>query len=327
MSLYPWLTAYWQQLSAYLPICRSGSGGGRSFLLTGPVGFGKKILALHFAKTLLCDAQGTEPCLKCRSCHWLDVHTHPDFYAIAPEEGQAAIKIEAVRGLTEALLQKPQHGALQVAVIEPADALTLGAANALLKTMEEPLGNVMIVLVTAKPNLLPITIRSRCQRLHASLQAAAFEPAVAWLMSQATLEPQQARVLLQASQQAPFYAKNLQHLDYFSQRSTLWAQFLDLLRGRFSVCQWSETWTKNNQVLFYLQLFYGCLRDALCLSLQSGSTHLINVDFIKELESVLPLLSCKQLLAWAKQVQQIYNQCNQNTHHFNQRLLIESVVP
>lgn len=89
--------------------------------------------------------------------------THPDYFLIVPEEEQHSIKIEQIRELNAKLQQKPQHAEYQVAIIAPAEAMTTAAANALLKTLEEPPGKVLLILITEQlPRLLP-TIRSRCQ--------------------------------------------------------------------------------------------------------------------------------------------------------------------
>ncbi len=117
--------------------------------------FATKVAAAKaLAKTLLC-ATGSQAL-------W-QAGTHPDYFYIAPEENGRSIKIEQVRNLIEKLQQKPQHAAYQVAIIAPAEAMTTAAANALLKTLEEPTGEVVLILISEQPQRLLATVRSRCQ--------------------------------------------------------------------------------------------------------------------------------------------------------------------
>jgi len=88
---------------------------------------------------------------------------HPDRFIVEPHEKNHSIKIDQIRALSAKLQQKPQHANLQVAIIVPAEAMTTSAANALLKTLEEPAGDVLLILISDQPQRLLPTIRSRCQ--------------------------------------------------------------------------------------------------------------------------------------------------------------------
>jgi len=120
-------------------------------LFSGPVGSGKQHTAEEIAKCLLGRSLGR-------------LEDHPDFIRVQPEKN--AIKIEAVRQLIHRLSLKPFEKNRIVIVIEDADALTEGAANSLLKTLEEPADYVLFLLLTAKPERVLPTIRSRCQRVN-----------------------------------------------------------------------------------------------------------------------------------------------------------------
>lgn len=120
-----------------------------AYLLSGIPGLGKTDFALAFAQKVL----GSDP------------HQHPDFIFIQPEEKSHSIKIDQIRALTDVLSRTAHRGSYQVALISPADAMPTGAANALLKTLEEPQGNVLILLVDNQTHSLPKTILSRCQKI------------------------------------------------------------------------------------------------------------------------------------------------------------------
>jgi len=134
-----------------------------AYLLTGRPGAGKRALAMRWAQTLLCDAQSA--CGHCQSCHWFEVGTHPDFMLLEGEGALGSIKIEPIRTLSDKLSRHALRQGYQVVVIPDADRMTLSAANALLKCLEEPRGAVQFLLLTAHPSRLLPTIRSRMQVL------------------------------------------------------------------------------------------------------------------------------------------------------------------
>ncbi|GMR04874.1 MAG: DNA polymerase III subunit delta' [Thermodesulfobacteriota bacterium] len=151
--------------------------GGRvahSYLFTGPLGVGKRTLALEFARALNCRAGtiGEEvPCGVCEDCVALGRGSHPNFVDIGPEDKDGVrtesglIRIGRVRELQAAIRYK-SGGGKKVAVIDGADKMEARAANALLKTLEEPPGDSVIVLITPRPETLLPTIISRCQRIN-----------------------------------------------------------------------------------------------------------------------------------------------------------------
>ena len=142
-----------------------------ALLLSGPVGVGKKQFARRFAAALLCQqpADNRVACGHCSACHLIAAGSHGDYIEISPEEDSRVIKIHQIRSLCEELGLTAQLGGHRVAIIQPADVMHNAAANSLLKTLEEPRPGVVIVLVTAKLGSLPVTIRSRCQRMRLSV--------------------------------------------------------------------------------------------------------------------------------------------------------------
>lgn len=148
-----------------------------AYLFHGVDGIGKRLTAVRFAQAINCEADegpsGPDACGTCRSCRQIEALSHPDFVLIAPDQEQAnpQIKIEEIRALEEQMIYRPLVGRRRVVVIDEADRMTLGAANALLKTLEEPPGHSVLILVTSRPFALPATIRSRCQSLRFSAQS------------------------------------------------------------------------------------------------------------------------------------------------------------
>lgn len=156
-------------------------------LLCGPSLLGKREVAERLAQRLLCSAVGADgqPCNACRSCQLFAAGTHPDYARISfipTKDGsklRSELVIDQIRELSEKLSLTPQYGGAQVVIIDPAEALNRAAANALLKTLEEPQPGRYLWLLSAEPARLPATIRSRCQRQE--LRLPNHDEALAWL--------------------------------------------------------------------------------------------------------------------------------------------------
>ncbi len=140
--------------------------GGRvhhAYLFTGMEGIGKRLVALNMAKALNCINQEGEACDHCNSCVRMDKGLHPDLIMIAPE-GET-IKIQQVRDLQREVAFKPYEARCRVIIVDGAERMTREAANAFLKTLEEPPPWTTIILLATNVEALPPTISSRCQRI------------------------------------------------------------------------------------------------------------------------------------------------------------------
>lgn len=204
-TLYPWQSHAWQQLQQLrerLP---------HAILFHGPQGIGKTEFAERFAQSLLCESPGADghPCGQCASCGWFVQYNHPDYRRVRPEaledgdvaEGDEAgepadgkksakttkapskeIKIDQIRALADFMNVSTHRQGMRVIVMYPAEALNTAAANALLKTLEEPPPNTMFLLVSNSLERLLPTILSRCRKF--ALAMPLQEEALAWLQQQ-----------------------------------------------------------------------------------------------------------------------------------------------
>jgi DNA polymerase-3 subunit delta' len=172
----PWLFSHY----AVLRQARAADRFPHALLLHAAEGAGGEPLALFAAQLALC-REAAPPCGRCRDCRQVELRQHPDLYWVAPEESKL-IRVEQIRELSEQLALTAHGGAATVAVLQPADAMNAFAANALLKTLEEPRPGTTLILVTAVPSRLPATLISRCQRLRVRTPERA--EALAWLTSQ-----------------------------------------------------------------------------------------------------------------------------------------------
>jgi len=181
----PWLRSTWAELWAR----RQADRMPHALLLAGPQGLGKRAFASALMHALLCQQPGAEgfACGHCRACQLLAAQTHADGMRITfglRDDGKprTEIIVEQIRALCESITRTAGRGGWRVVLIDPADALNRNAANALLKTLEEPEANVLIVLLADQPGRLPATIISRCQRIAITLPSRAL--ALDWLQQQ-----------------------------------------------------------------------------------------------------------------------------------------------
>jgi len=143
---------------------------GHAYLITGPDQVGKTTLARTFAQALNCAAPEAErPCGHCRPCKLIAADRHPDVKVVLPEtsgRGKLTLKIEAIRQLQQDLNLSAYEARYKVAILKRFDAATIGAANAFLKTLEEPPGKVVLLLTATDADMLLPTIASRCRTLN-----------------------------------------------------------------------------------------------------------------------------------------------------------------
>ena len=151
-----------QRVLSYLERILCGEKMGQSYLFTGKEGIGKYLVARWFAAGVLCQSEEERPCLKCASCARVSKGIHVDLKEVAPDQ-RGLISIDTIRSVQDWLSVRPMEGTRKALLIDNAHAMNIPAANAFLKTLEEPPSSAVIVLVTSNPLWLLPTIRSRCQ--------------------------------------------------------------------------------------------------------------------------------------------------------------------
>ena len=245
MSLQPWLMPTWKLLAP-----RIGRGElPHAVLISGPRGLGKRVLADKLIAAALCEQRGEQgfACASCRACQLLAAGSHPDRVLVTLElrddgKVRSDILIEQIRALSQRLALSSQFGGLQLALVDPADRMNASAANALLKTLEEPSSRTIIVLVADDPARLPATIRSRCQRFEIKLPAQA--EACAWL-ERSGLDASLARRVLDASLGNPGLALQASQQGVLELKASCRSDLQALGQGRAQALQIAENWVAD----------------------------------------------------------------------------------
>jgi len=136
-----------------------------ALLITGPASVGKHTLAQQLVAAMLCQADNDKPCGTCLACRKLRSGNHPDYMVVEPEGSTARLKIDQIRPVERFLALTPKEGARKVVLISDFERATIGAANALLKTLEEPPFYAHLILLATDADLLLPTIVSRSQQI------------------------------------------------------------------------------------------------------------------------------------------------------------------
>lgn len=280
-SVLPWQQNIWQGFQQRLREQRMP----HALLLHGPEGTGKSVFSRVLAGSLLCEhgAESGEGCGSCSSCNLFEAGTHPDLHLLEPEEGKQVLAVDQVREMVGEFSYTPQISSRKVAVINPAEAMNSSAANSLLKTLEEPSGDAVLILISHSPASLLPTIRSRCQQV-------AFPPpsrgeAIEWLSSQLDDRGGMAGTVLEMAEGAPLRALRLSAEEQDGHYRQMTEELIELLQGRANPIRVAYRWSNKK------------LDPATTLRwLQQWVTLIIKSQFSGETASAEPLSSLVRLL-------------------------------
>jgi len=209
-------------------------------LIRDAPGGGGLQLALMAAQTALC-REPNAPCGQCVICRQVDAQQYPDLWMIGLEEDASQIKVDQIRVLTEELTLTGYASQSTVAIIHPAEALNAYAANALLKSLEEPRAGVLIVLVAAASARLPATVVSRCLQLRVRLPARG--PCLAWLREHGGAGDWEA--VLDVLGNAPLTALSLKPGELRRLRDETHQALNEASAGRLDVTPTAERWARD----------------------------------------------------------------------------------
>lgn len=283
-----------------------------ALLFYGMGGIGKKMLALHFAKTFLCKSADKKPCGICESCRLMDIENnsfaHPDFYLLTAEEAGKDIKIEQVKEMAKQAAFAPVLSEHKVCIIDDAGQMTAEAANSLLKLLEEPPPGWLFILITQQAERLLPTVLSRVVRLRFD---APDSSAVQQILKAKGIT-QNTQVLAALAGGSPGRALSYNQADVFAIRR----EALDLLKklplqnpfGYIAALGWGEKYDRAAALLLTEQFIY-LLRDVLLLQSGAGG-QVYNTDIMAGLDGIAadwPLHTARQGVNAAQEAWQNIN--------------------
>lgn len=275
-------------------------------------GIGKKMLALHFAKTFLCKSAVKKSCGICESCRLMDIENnsfaHPDFYLLTAEEAGKDIKIEQVKEMAKQAAFAPVLSEHKVCIIDDAGQMTAEAANSLLKLLEEPPPGWLFILITQQAERLLPTVLSRVVRLRFD---APDSSAVQQILKAKGIT-QNTQVLAALAGGSPGRALSYNQADIFAIRR----EALDLLKklplqnsfGYIAALGWGEKYDRAAALLLTEQFIY-LLRDVLLLQSGAGG-QVYNTDIMAGLDGIAadwPLHTARQGVNAAQEAWQNIN--------------------
>ena len=324
---YPWV----RLILGKLP--RAARSLPQALLLSGPAGLGKRTTALFLAQALLCETDRSElaPCEICASCRLYQVGNHPDLRILeVGQEGEAVIpgaaeeepvptkkvsrqiSVHQVRALSDFLTITSHRGGARVVCIVPSEAMHPGAANALLKVLEEPPGATYFLLVSHQPERLLATILSRCFRLDFAVPQR--QIAIDWLTGEGI---DRADLALAQGGYAPLAGSQLAtDLPFWNQRQSLLDILADADFDPLRAAEYAEDIDGPVLSRLLAQWAYDLVR------LKSGLGLRYHLDYAASLEKIASARCTWDLLAWYEQVIQ-YGITSQ--HPLNKRLAMESL--
>jgi DNA polymerase-3 subunit delta' len=243
-GILPWQASLWQLLAGR-------QQHAHAYLLHGPAGIGKRALAEQLMAFLLCQQPAPSgACGRCKACMLLAAHTHPDHYILEPEEVDKAIRVDQVRQLVGFVSQTAQLGGRKVVLLEPAEAMNLNAANALLKSLEEPAGNTVLLLISHQPSRLLPTIKSRCVQQRCPLPGR--QQSLDWLSGKLPdLLAVQREELLTLAANSPLAALKLHDIGVLEMRVQVIEGVKKLLKRQQSPSQLAEAWNPLSLILLF----------------------------------------------------------------------------
>lgn len=317
-----------QQSIALLQSAVSHERMAHAYLFHGEEAIGKRLTAIRFAQALSCEqppeSEGLDSCGACRSCQQIEARTHPDFFVIEPDPEQATqqIKIEQVREIEHQIMYRPLIGERKICLINDADRMTIGAANALLKTLEEPPAHSLFLLISSRPAALPATIRSRCQALRFTTPARTQVEAA--LILKREIPPADARFLAIISEGRIGEALTSDVKDTRARQQEL----VDLVRPQSlqsigAILASAEAIAKADKAQDILAWMTRWIRDLVLIQVGGDRDQILNLDDLTTLEAYAQQADTDALLDLLREIELTEQRA---TRHLNLQMALEMIL-
>jgi DNA polymerase-3 subunit delta' len=292
-----------------------------AYLFYGTEGVGKRTVAEIFSKAMNCRNNTIDACDECPSCVKIDRGNHPDVVMIRAE-GQF-IKIKEIRELQERMKFRPLEGRKRIFIIDDADRMNIVSANALLKTLEEPSASNILILITARPHQLPMTILSRCQ--HVRFNPLQRETIAAYLQKKVSLDSQASFLISLSSGGSIGRALTLHDDSYLTTRNAVFTIMSKIrMNDPLMVLLLPNDFGQDRkEVMERLGILMAGYRDALVYKETGEVDRVINQDHIDVIQSVAENVAGRDILNSIRAVDRAFHALSQNA---NKQLTLETMV-
>ncbi|WP_299728981.1 DNA polymerase III subunit delta' [uncultured Endozoicomonas sp.] len=313
----PWQESQWKSL---LRRMRSDALP-HALLLKGALGVGKGAFSQALMSRVLCHTpSGGYACGHCKSCDLLQAGTHPDVLVIEPESSGKPIKIDQIRCINEFARKTAQQGGRRVIIINPAEAMNVNAANALLKSLEEPGDNTLFLLVSARAGDMLATIRSRCQLVMFPVPDLSL--AKQWL-SDHIADAQTIDQLLSLSCGSPVLARNMFDQNVLELRGHLINVMPELFRGNLTPVELAKE-QHAGDLISLLGWLGSWLDDAVKLKLTADESLVRNRDVNRMIGYLAKKADAPRLVKVRDRIM-LQRQQLQEGANLNSQMLLEGV--
>jgi DNA polymerase-3 subunit delta' len=322
-GLPPWLTPNWNRLTQ----ARAADRLPHALLIAGPRGVGKRLLVERLVRALLCPTPLPDgvACGHCADCRLVQAGSHPDLARVAPdpESKSGEITIDSIRDLRDRATLTAGRGGRILFVVDPADRMNTAAANALLKTLEEPPGPVLLCLIAEDPGRLPATVRSRCLLLRQGLPPP--EQALEWLrnqMPQGQSVGPAPEMRLGLARGAPLSARDALDGGVLELHANRLESLVGLAQGRLDPVAEARAWS-GAEARLSLSWLAGWLCDLLRLAVAGEDARLADAVGGRVLAELVPGID---LAAAHRLLRRVFRASGLKDSTVNPQLLLESLL-
>jgi DNA polymerase-3 subunit delta' len=309
-----------------LATLRSALAAGRlhhAYLFLGPEGVGKRTVAVAFAKAIHCAELTNDFCGDCADCSRIADGNHPDVRVIAPLAGKKEISIQQIRDLQRELSYRSFTGMRKIAIVDPATLMNVSGQNALLKTLEEPPQDSLIILIAANVGGLLPTLRSRCLQL--TFAPLARTAVAEFLKSMHGMNGADAE-LVAALSLGSIGAALAFNKEELIERRRIWTGALSSLRAgdyQGAMMAAEALASQRDEMLKFLQWAESWYRDLLIQNVAQGTGDLVNVDLREQIDERAANSDLQRTLHAISQIEGAAARIQRN---LNRRMVLEKFL-
>ena len=294
-----------------------------AYLFVGAAGLGKKTIGLSLAKAIHCSVASGDFCGECADCARIQDGNHPDVRLIEPLAGKKEISIQQIRELEKELNLRSFSGNKKIVILDPATLMNLSAQNALLKTLEEPPNDSLLILIAASVGELLPTLRSRCLRV--SFAPLAREQVAAFLVSEKKVSVEEAKLLAAMSRGSLEAVAALDSQELLARRHRWIVLLLRVSSGDYrTAAETAEALAGNKEEsLRFLDWAESWYRDLLVYTVTQNQQDMVNVDMLPQIEQLAAAVELEHLLAQIAEAKRAVVAIQRN---LNRRMVLENLL-